>query len=82
MTDVYKGTKRYKKLLMVFDDMIAHMIGNKKHHPVMTELFIRVRKLIFFCFFILPVTKICKKKKRILFYHEGSKEIRASASSH
>ena len=45
MTDVYKGTKRYKKLLMVFDDMIAHMIGNKKHHPVMTELFIRVRKV-------------------------------------
>ena len=48
MNDVYNGTEEYKKLLIVFDDMIAHMIDNKKLHPVMMELFIRVRKLIFF----------------------------------
>ena len=31
--------------LIVFDDMIAGMISNKKLQPVVTELFIRGRKL-------------------------------------
>ena len=30
---------------MVFDDMIADMINNKKINPIVTEMFIRVRKL-------------------------------------
>ena len=35
-----------KKVLIVFDDMIADMIYNKKKlNPVVTELFIRGRKL-------------------------------------
>ena len=33
------------KVLIVFDDMIADMINNKKLNPVVTELFIRGRKL-------------------------------------
>ena len=37
------GKKR--KILIVFDDMIADMINNKKLNPVVTELFIRGRKL-------------------------------------
>ena len=37
------GKKR--KVLMVFDDMIANMIVNKKLNPVLTELFIGRRKL-------------------------------------
>ena len=36
------GKKR--KVLIVFDDMIADMINNKKLNPVVTELFIRARK--------------------------------------
>ena len=32
-------------MLIVFDDMIAGMINNKKLDPVVTELFIRGRKL-------------------------------------
>ena len=28
-----------------FSDMIADMRSNKKHHPIVTELFIRGRKL-------------------------------------
>ena len=32
-------------MLTVFDDMIADMINNKKLNPVVTELFIRGRKL-------------------------------------
>ena len=34
-----------RKILIVFDDMIADMINNKKLNPVATELFIRGRKL-------------------------------------
>ena len=37
------GKKR--KVLIVFDDMIANMINNKKLNPVAIELFIRGRKL-------------------------------------
>ena len=32
-------------MLIVFDDMTADMLSNKKLNPVVTELFIRVRKL-------------------------------------
>ena len=34
-----------RKVLIVFDDMIADMINNKKLNAVVTELFIRGRKL-------------------------------------
>ena len=48
--DVYKNIESYnpgkkRKILIVFDDMIADMINNKKLNPVVTELFIRGRKL-------------------------------------
>ena len=50
MEDVYKNIENYnpgkkRKILIVFDDMIADMINNKKLNPVVTELFIRGRKL-------------------------------------
>ena len=34
-----------KKILIVFDDIIADMVSNKKVNPVVTELFIRGRKV-------------------------------------
>ena len=37
--------KKNRKVLIVFDDMIADMINNKKLNPIVTELFIRGRKL-------------------------------------
>ena len=45
MQDVYKNTEDYTprknlKVLIVFDDMIAEMINNKKLNPIVTELFI------------------------------------------
>ena len=48
--DVYKNIEDYnpgkkRKVLIVFDDMIADMINNNKLNPVETELFIRGRKL-------------------------------------
>ena len=50
MHDVYYNINYYNpdkenKILIVFDDMIAHMIHNKKLNSVVTELFIRGRKL-------------------------------------
>ena len=50
MQDVYKNIEEYnigkkRKILIVFDDMIADMINNKKINPVVRELFIRGRKL-------------------------------------
>ena len=40
----YNPTKR-RKILIIFDDMIADMLSNKKLNPKVTELFIRGRKL-------------------------------------
>ena len=50
MQDVYKNIEDYNpnkkgKILIVFDDMIADMINNKRLNPIVTELFIRGRKL-------------------------------------
>ena len=49
MQDVYKNIEGYNlgqkvKLLIVFGDMIAGMINNKKLIPAVTELFIRGSK--------------------------------------
>ena len=50
MHDVYKNLNYYNpnkenKILIVFDDMISDMINNKKLNSIVTELFIRGRKL-------------------------------------
>ena len=50
MSDVYKNIYEYntdeeRKILIVFDDMIADMINNKKINSVITKFFIRDRKL-------------------------------------
>ena len=52
MLDAYKNIEDYnpdkkRKASIVFDDMIADMINNKRLNPIVTELFIRGRKLIF-----------------------------------
>ena len=46
-TEILKITirERKHKVLIAFHDMIADMINNKKVNPVVTELFIRGRKL-------------------------------------
>ena len=50
MQDVYKNIEKYntgkkRRVLIVFDDMIADMINNKKLNPIVAELFIRGRRL-------------------------------------
>ena len=58
MQDVYKNIEEYNfgkkpKVLIIFDDMIADIISNKKFNPVVTELFIRGRKLNISIVFII-----------------------------
>ena len=50
MDDVYNNIEKYNpesenKVLIVVDDMIPDMINNKKLNPIVTELFIRIKKL-------------------------------------
>ena len=53
MQDVYKDIEVYnadreRKILIVFDDIIADMINNKKLNSIVTEFFIIGRKLNIF----------------------------------
>ena len=66
MDDTYKNIEEYNrnkehKILIVFDDMIADMLSNKKLSPIVTGLFIRGRKLniclIFITQFYFAVSK-------------------------
>ena len=50
MDDIYKNIQEYnankkRNILIVFYDLIAEMLSNKKLNPVITELFIKGRKL-------------------------------------
>ena len=54
MDDVYENIddynlrrrrRRRRKILIVFDDMITHIMANKKFQAIIKELFIRCRKL-------------------------------------
>ena len=50
MDDIYKNIEEYnsnikRNKLIVFDDMIADMVSNKNLTQIVTELFIRGRKL-------------------------------------
>ena len=73
MQDVYKNIEEYnpikkRKVLIIFDDMIANMINNNKLNPVVTELFIRRRKLNFSIVFITQ------------FYFKVSKDVRLNST--
>ena len=58
--------KRKRKVLIIFDDMISHVMSDKKAQHILKDLFIRCRKLIVsLCFFntdILKCSKRCKIK--------------------
>ena len=50
MDDIYKNIEDHnpnknKKILTIFDNMIADMLSSKKLNPTVTGLFIRERKL-------------------------------------
>ena len=79
MHDIYKNINDYNpdkenKKLIVFDDMIADMINNKKLNSIVTELFIRGRKLnISLVFITQSYFKVPSDVKYYsLFHYENS----------
>ena len=57
MDDIYKNMEEYnpnkrRKMLIVFNYMIANMLSNKKLYPIVNELFIRGKALNIFLVFI------------------------------
>ena len=62
MDGIHKNIKEYNpnkkgKVLIVFDDMIANTVSNKKPNRVLIELFIRGRKLNRSLVFITQLNK-------------------------
>ena len=79
MHNVYKNIDEYnidkdRKILIVFDDMIGD-IKNKKLNSIVTELFIRRRKLDISVVFITQSLKFQKMLGWTLhtFYHKNPK---------
>ena len=77
MDDIYENIEDYnkerkRKVLIVFDDMISHVMSDKKAQQVLKELFIRCRKVnISLCFFdsvLFYCLKGCETKLHPLHY--------------
>ena len=81
MQDVYKNIDEYnadkerrqsqsegRKILIVFDNMIANVINNKKLNSIVTELFIRGRKFNISLVFIPQSYFKVIKDVRLNFY--------------
>ena len=74
MDDIYKNIEEYSqnkkcKILIVFDDMIAVIVINKKLNPTVTELFIRGRKLNISLVFVTQSYFAATKNIRLNFIH-------------
>ena len=89
MDDFYKNILEYnpnkkRKTWSLFDNLIVDMLSNEKLNPIVTELFIRSRKLNISIVFITQSDfGVAKKYKTIfdtLFFYENSKQMRASAN--
>ena len=88
MYDIYKNVEEYnpnkrRKILIVFDDVIADMLSNKKCKPIVTELCITGRKLNISLVFITVLfcdAKNYQTKLYALFYYENSKQTRISTN--
>ena len=70
MDDIYKNSEEYnpnkkRKILIVFDDMIADMLSYKKLNLIATELFIRGRKLNISLVFIIQSYFTVPKNTRL-----------------
>ena len=88
LDNIYKNIDEYnlnkqRKILVVFNYMIADMLSNKKTNVIVTELFIRDRKLnvslvlIIQSYFSAPKNTT---KFYTLIYYKNSKQTRTSAN--
>ena len=83
MDEIYKNIEEYnldtkKEILIVVDDIIADMLSNKKLNPVVTELFIRDRKLCNMYPVFITQSYFAIPKLYTIFYYENSEQTRAS----
>ena len=74
MDDIYKNikecnTNKERKALIVFHDVIADILSNKKLNPTVTELFIRGRKLNVSLVFIRQSCFVVPKNTRLNTTH-------------
>ena len=70
-------SSKKQRILITFDDMIADMLSNKRLNSVVSELFIRVRKLNFpLVFMMQPYFDVQKniRLNSILFCYGKSKK--------
>ena len=88
MNDIYKIIEEYnpnkkRKILIIFDDMIADLVSNKKI-KIATELFIRGRKfnisLVFITKSYFAVPKDIRLNATHFFCYENSKQKRTSTN--
>ena len=87
MDDVYNNIdhynpKRKRKILIVFDDMIADIMTNKKFQAMVKELFIRCRKLNILLVFITQSYFSVPKEVRLFrkFKLENSQQNRVTTN--
>ena len=87
MKDIYKNIKEYNRtktcdVLIIFDDMIADMITNKRLNLIVTELFATGRNLnsslVFITQYYLKIPKDVRLNCTHVFYYESPKQARAS----
>ena len=80
--------KRKRKILIVFDDMIADIMANKKFQSIIKELFIRCRKLNISLLFITQSYFSVPKDVRLNSTHylimkiNNKREIQNTAINH
>ena len=93
INDVYENLEGYnptekKRVLILFDDMIADMESNKTLSPIVTELFLRGRKLSFSLVFLLqfyfkvPKTIKLNAKHYFVLKVPNERELQQIASNH
>ena len=89
MNDIYENIEEYNlnkkhKILIPFDDLIANMVYNKKVNPIVTELYIRGRKLNISLVFLHNPIFLNQNKSQTkfytLFYYKNAKQTRASTN--
>ena len=77
--------KRERKVLMVFDDMISHVISNKSQQ-VLNDLFIRCRKLIISLlsqsYFSVPKDVRLNCTRYVIFKLNNKRELQNIAINH
>ena len=91
--NIYKNTEecnpnKKRKMLLVFDDMIADMFSNKKVNLLLTELFIKGRKLkislvfVTQCYFAAPKNIRLNSTHYFIMKIENKRQLQQIAFNH